>query len=358
MDESAIEHLRLTSKQGLSRKEMREALLAAGWPESFIKPYLEKVYKVVDESAVLQMYGVSKRFANNQVLELVDVEIKRGEIFGLIGMSGAGKTTLLNVLVGFLKPDSGDVVLSTKGGGRKSAVKDPDIIKRVVGFSTQTPSFYKKLTVRENIEHFARLYRMSDNDARRRAKALTQLVGLSEAEHVIASQLSGGMQKRLDIACALIHDPDILILDEPTADLDPVMRKQLWSLIRQINSKGTTILLASHFLAEIELLCSRIAILHNKKIAVIGTAEQLRELYAKNYEIFLQTSSKEYASIKSGVKKRSVKVAEDDGELVIRTPHPENAISFIASKLKRGDLESLHVSRPSLGRVFEKVVQK
>ncbi len=357
MDESIIEHVKLTAKN-LSRDDLKAVLLKSGWPDSFVKQYLEKNYKVVDKSAVLQVSGVSKAFDKNQVLELVDVGVQRGEIFGLIGMSGAGKTTLLNLLVGFLHPDSGDVMIALPDGSVQSVLQNPDLIKKHIGFSTQTPSFYNKLTVRENIEHFARLYHLSEADSRRRSKALIELVGLSEAENIIAGNLSGGMKKRLDIACALIHDPQILILDEPTADLDPVMRKQLWSLIKQVNAKGTTILLASHFLAEIELLCSRIAILHNKKIVVCGTAQQLRELYAKNYEFYLQTVSKNYDSLKGYIRSRSAKVSEEEGELVVRTPNPETVLDVIASNLKKGDLQSLHVARPSLGRVFEEVVKK
>lgn len=352
-----MEHLSVAADRGLPRDEMRELLLRAGWPGKFVKPYLDRTFRKVDKGAVLKVYGVAKKFNSNQVLDQVDIEVRRGEIFGLIGVSGAGKTTLLNIIVGFLKPDRGDVLLSLPDR-TESVIKNAELIKSHVGFSTQTPSFYRKLSVRENIEHFARLYHLSDRDAVRRARALIDLVGLKDAEHVIASNLSGGMQKRLDIACALIHDPDILILDEPTADLDPVMRKQLWGLIKEINAKGTTVLLASHFLAEIELLCSRIAILHDRRVAVVGSADQLREVYAKNYEVFLQTASKRYDSFRKAVQRSSIRSRVEDGELVINTPVPKKTIAAIADKLGKGDLQRLHVSRPSLGRVFESVVKK
>ncbi|HLC32367.1 MAG TPA: ATP-binding cassette domain-containing protein, partial [Candidatus Nanoarchaeia archaeon] len=171
--------------------------------------------------------------------------------------------------------------------------------------------------------------------------------------------LSGGMQKRLDIACALINDPAILILDEPTADLDPVLRKQLWDLIRQINAKGTTILLASHFLTEVELLCTRIAILQDGAVREQGTAEELRNLYSTQYEFGLQTYSQEYKRLLgelSHVKKFWSKAGVEDGELVIETAAPEGLLAFLAGRVRKGELQSLHVTRPTLGRVFEQLV--
>lgn len=278
-------------------------------------------------------------------------------------MSGAGKTTLLNLIVNFLKPEQGDVLLALPDGTTKSVFKNPEIVKRNIGFSTQTPSFYTKLTVRENLEHFARLYGIVEPDLTRRVNALMDLVGLTESRDLAGMHLSGGMQKRLDIACALLHDPSILILDEPTADLDPILRKQLWRLIKQINAKGTTIILASHFLAEIELLCSRIAILQSKKIIELGTAQELRDIYSKNYEIFFESVSKDYSKLMGELQKKRryfAKVTKEGDEIVIQTATPENILSIIASysQQKKGDIQSLHVAKPTLGRVFESLVKR
>ena len=166
------------------------------------------------------------------------------------------------------------------------------------------------------------------------------------------------IKKRLDIACALIHDPQILILDEPTADLDPVMRKQLWQLIKEINNKGTTIILASHFLAEIELLCHRIAILQNKKILELGTAKELRDLYSKNYEIYIQTATKDYRELIELLKQNElvVNIKKDDDELVIQTTQPQKLLPILAKQLANEQIQTLHITRPTLGNVFEKAV--
>ena len=356
MEESVAERIRLSSERGVSRDQIRRLLVGAGWPEEQVAGYIEKTYKELQKGSLVQVHGVTKSFGAHQVLKGVDLDIKQGEIFGLIGMSGTGKTTLLNLLVGFLRPDAGDIVMAPDAKTQVSLSKNPSAIKPHVGFSTQNPSFYPKLTVRENLAHFGTLYGQSGIDLTRRVNALCDLVGLQEARNVLASQLSGGMQKRLDIACALVHDPKLLILDEPTADLDPVLRKQFWDLIRKINAKGTTILLASHFLAEIELLCSRIAILQAGKVVEMGTADELRSIYSRNYEVFLQTHSKKYEFFVQKGKRLIAKSKEDDGELVIETPFPEKVLSLIADTVPRGDLISVHISRPTLGRVFEAVV--
>ncbi len=362
MDDALAEHIRMTAEKGLSRDEIRKLLLAAGWPEPYVTGYIAKTFKTLEQGIIIRAHSLAKRFETNSVLENVDFDVRQGEIFGIIGMSGAGKTTLLNILVGFLNPDQGDVVLALPNGTTHSVLKNPDLIKQHIGFSTQTPSFYGKLTVRENLEHFARLYHLTESDLIRRCNALMELVGLKEARDVAATHLSGGMQKRLDIACALLHDPSILVLDEPTADLDPILRKQFWDLIRQINAKGTTILLASHFLAEIELLCSRIAILQNKRIVELGTAQELRNIYSKNYEIFLSTTSRDYDKLLVELQRRKryfTKVTQEAGELVIETPQPEHILTTISSYAeKQRDLESLHLARPTLGRVFEAIIKR
>jgi len=327
------------------------------------KEYIERNFKSVEKGAVISVHNLGKAFDGSHILENVEFDVRSGEIFGIIGMSGAGKTTLLNLLVGFLKPDRGDVLFVLPDGSSSSVFQNVDAVKRLVGFSTQTPSFYSRLTVRENLEHFASLYGLHEPDRTRRCNALMDLVGLKDAREVIASHLSGGMQKRLDIACAIIHDPAILILDEPTADLDPVLRKQFWELIRKINDKGTTIILASHFLAEIELLCSRIAILQNKRIVEIGTADELRNIYSKNYEIYLQTAAGKYGRLVKELEQKKrffAKVYESDNELIVETPRPERILPAISDyfEKQRDQMISLHVSRPSLGKVFEAVVKR
>ena len=184
MDETLLERIRFTAKSGLSRKDIVKLLREAGWPEKLVEQYARKAFKQIDKGDVVQVRGVGKSFGRTRVLDGVDFEVRAGEIFGLIGMSGAGKTTLLNVLVGATLPDVGDVLIALPDGSSVSARARPEAARRRFGFSTQTPSFYERLTVRENLEHFARLYRMQRDDARRRALAIIDLVGLEPAKDI------------------------------------------------------------------------------------------------------------------------------------------------------------------------------
>ncbi|MBW3019637.1 ABC transporter ATP-binding protein [Candidatus Woesearchaeota archaeon] len=344
----------------LSRSEIRSLMLKAGWPSDLVQKYLSKAKPV--EGAIIQVHGISKAFNGRNVLESVDFDVNRGEIFGIIGMSGAGKTTLLNLLVGFLRPDQGDVLFTLPSGSVISTVKQPDFVNKFFGFSTQTPSFYSKLTVLENLEYFGTLAGIPERKLRARAKQLLGLVQLSSAQDIAAEALSGGMQKRLDIACALINEPLVLILDEPTADLDPVMRKQLWQLIRDINESGTTVVLASHFLAEIEMLCDRIGIVQNHTIVEIGTADQLRSIYSRNFELRLESESHDYNSLVSALKGKPAlfsKTKVDNDELIVETAFPEKILPFVSGFIsKENNLRSLSIARPSLGKVFETLVKK
>ncbi len=249
--------------------------------------------------SIIQFKNLYKGYGNAAVLENLNLEINKGELFGIIGMSGSGKTTLLKTMIGFLEPESGDVrYYSTKDKEHRSVFKNEDASRRTFGFSTQMPSFYPKLTTEENMDHFATLYGIEKKKRKSTIKDLLSLTGLEEYNKLLADELSGGMEKRLSIACSLVHKPSVLILDEPTADLDPVLRKETWHLIKEINKQGTTIIVASHLLDELEKNCDRIGILHDKKISNVGTPAALKKEYTK------KTLSDVFEIVYKKVKKR------------------------------------------------------
>ena len=234
------------------------------------------------QTTLLKVANLTKSYGSKLVLNNINLDISEGEIIGIIGKSGAGKTTLLDCIVGFTMPDQGDVLISSKndsfGESFVSTKKQKDL-KRFFGFAAQFPSFYNQLTVRENLDYFGSLYGLSREKIKNNSEIVINLVGLAGEGDTIAGNLSGGMQKRLDIACALIHGPRILILDEPTADLDPISRKQMNDVIRKINQNGTTIIIASHILQEMEHLCRKISILDNHQMQVTDTPDSLRRKY-------------------------------------------------------------------------------
>ncbi|MBD3361497.1 ATP-binding cassette domain-containing protein [Candidatus Woesearchaeota archaeon] len=338
-------------------------LVKAGWPKNMVDEHVNEHIKTSSSLVGSAIYidNLSKAFNNRAVLSNVSLAIKPKEIFGIIGLSGAGKTTLMNLMVGFLEPDAGDVVVRTPTGNNVSVYKFPEVIKSVFGFSTQYPSFYSKLTVKENLAYFGELFDMTTAQIYERTKELLDLVKLTSFENTLAGNLSGGMQKRLDIACALIHKPNILLLDEPTADLDPLLRRQMWKIIKDINKTGTTVIVCSHFIDEIENYCSRIAVLNNRTISFIGNIDDIKNKYTTNFEIQLRTAKGSYDTILSELSKHSAiarhKIVDD--RLVLYTSTPKKVLSdlFKIVGKHRDSIISLDLARPSLKEAFEALVQ-
>jgi ABC-2 type transport system ATP-binding protein len=362
IEEALRRHIAETLSRGATRKDVQALLVRAGWPREIIGEYLSQVEEHLPSPALVRLKDVSKRFGQSAVLDRVSLDLVPGELFGIIGLSGSGKTTLLNVMVGFFEPDAGDVTLLLPDGTEVKVSQGRDIVKTMFGFAAQTPSFYGRLSVRENIEHFAALYNIPSGRRIARCNELLRLVGLEDAQHTLAQNLSGGMQKRLDIACAIVHEPAILILDEPTADLDPLIRNQLWELITSINRQGTTVVVASHVVSELEQYCSKIAILRNKRITEIGTTAQLRDIYSTKYEIFLTTAKHQYAKLHSFcARNRSLfsKPTEKAGQFVVQTSRPQEALQQILKFLAqaREQVVHVHVDRPSIAEVFEALVR-
>ena len=312
---------------------------------------------------IVKIRGVSKSFGKKLVLNDVNLEINEGEIFGIIGSSGAGKTTLLESMIGFFPINKGEISFRKDSAGSTfnflSLDKDPSL-KQLIGFSTQEPSFYDKLTVKENLEYFAKLYNIQDQFINQRIKKMIELVELNGDEDTLAGELSGGMKKRLDIACSLINDPKILILDEPTADLDTVLRQHVWKLLKKINSLGKTIIISSHFLEEMDVLCNRIGIIYNKTIAHVGTADDLRKGYSYDKEVVVSTESKNYQRLASLLKGLPIsKLVVRDGSLYIYTKEAESVLKKLVDILEKSkeNVLQLEIHRPSLDEVFTSIVQ-
>lgn len=310
---------------------------------------------------ILRFKELTKVYNDIKVLDEIDLDINSGEIFGVIGASGSGKTTLLSTLISFVHPDSGDILFNPKqllGQGQKefkSIYSNQKTIKRLFGFASQSPSFYSKLTVYENLDYFGALHGISAEARRVNINTLLNLMELKSKQDNLASDLSGGMQRRLDIACALMHDPKVLILDEPTADLDPFLRKHITKLIKKINKKGTTIILSSHNLGELEGLCTRIGIIYKCRFLSVGTPDQVKSKFSKEEKIHLETYPGNYDDLMSKIKDKSIKGMENRGtELVISTSSPEVVLHSIlhAIESSKESLVDVRILKPSLDEVF------
>ncbi len=224
----------------------------------------------MSETPAIQMMGITKRFGKLTAVNNVDLSIKRGEVFSLLGPNGAGKTTTIKMLCCLLKPTSGSAIVLGYDINR-----DSEKIKQIIGVSPQETAVAEKLTTRENLNLMARIYGFSKEDARERVETLLDMTELSERSNDRVKRLSGGMKRRLNLAMALISDPDLLFLDEPTLGLDPHARRSIWKQIEAFKGKKT-ILLTTHYLEEADALSDHVAVIKDGKIVAHGTPHELK----------------------------------------------------------------------------------
>lgn len=223
--------------------------------------------------------SIGKNYGDICALKGVDLSVDEGELFGLLGVNGAGKTTLIKILCGLTKPTQGEAFIYGK-----SVLGELSQVKSVVDISPQETSVAPNLTVKENLQFFASLYYKERGEQVQAVQKIVETFSLEEVLKRRAKTLSGGWQRRLSIACALVSSPKVLFLDEPTLGLDVLARRELWKVIRRIKSQ-TTIVLTSHYLEEIEALCDRVAVMVKGKIIALGTCEEIKALSGKdNFE--------------------------------------------------------------------------
>lgn len=361
VEEQVLEkHIARKMEQGAPEKEVLKQLTNVGWPEEMVQQYITKFSTDKVQVSCLKIESITKTFNSNTILDRIELTIPAGEILAIIGESGSGKSTLLLTLVGFLEPDAGDVILTLQDQAPISIIKHPEAIKKITGFSTQTPSFYNKLTVKENLQYFAALYGLTGLEATEQCDKIMQYTGLKTASEIPAQLLSKDLQKKLDIACSIIHNPTILILDEPTADIDPIATKEILLLIKKINEQGTTIIIASHIIEDAEQICDKVAVLRNKKIMETGTPEELKNIYSQESQITLETTKQNYTKLSNILKQHKVKATTKNNQLQITAQNPEQLITQIPQLVhKCGDkIKSINLNKPTLRDAFETLIKK
>ena len=214
-----------------------------------------------------------KHYGKVEALKGIDFAISRGEIFGLIGPNGAGKTTTVNILSAYIKPTSGKALVDGK-----DVTSSPYEIKEIIGVVPQEIAIYSDLSAQENLRFFGRVYGLSKGSLTERIDYLLELVGLKERRRQPTQRFSGGMKRRLNMAIGLLHQPSLLLLDEPTLGVDPQTREHIFDTILKLRDGGTTILYTTHYLEEVERLCDHIAIIDEGRIVAQGTLEELLSL--------------------------------------------------------------------------------
>jgi ABC-2 type transport system ATP-binding protein len=223
---------------------------------------------------VIEVERLVKRFGAFVSVDDLSLTVAQGEVFGLLGSNGAGKTTTIRMLCGLLTPTSGTARVLGIDVGR-----DPEGVKRRIGYMTQRFSLYDDLTVRQNIRFFAGVYGLRGEEGAARAAWAIATAGLGGKEDLLTRSLPGGWKQRLALACAVLHDPKVVFLDEPTGGVDPISRRRFWALIDQMAAEGVTLIVTTHYLDEAER-CDRIALMHAGRLVALGSVQELKEVFA------------------------------------------------------------------------------
>jgi ABC-2 type transport system ATP-binding protein len=234
----------------------------------------ESVSNRRESVAAIDVRGLSRRFGSFVAVDNLSFSVKQGEIFGFLGANGAGKSTTIRMLCGLLRPSSGTALV----GGIDVSL-DPEGVKRRIGYMSQKFSLYEALTVDQNIRFFGGIYGLSRERLEARRQFVLEMAGLAGRGNTLTRELPGGWRQRLALGCAILHEPSIVFLDEPTGGVDPLSRRRFWDLIGDLSRQGVTVLVTTHYLDEAEH-CHRIAIIHAGRLAAMGTTSELKHVFA------------------------------------------------------------------------------
>ncbi len=224
--------------------------------------------------AAIEVRDLTRTFGAFKAVDRLSFDVQPGEVFGFLGANGAGKSTTIRMLCGLLRPTSGSAMV-----GGIDVARDPEAVKRRIGYMSQRFSLYEQLTVDQNIEFFGGIYGLRGSAFEARRQFVLEMAGLEGREDTKTSDLAGGWRQRLALGCAVLHQPPIVFLDEPTGGVDPLSRRRFWDLIGELSRQGVTVLVTTHYLDEAEH-CHRIAIIHAGKLAALGTASTLKDRFA------------------------------------------------------------------------------
>jgi ABC-2 type transport system ATP-binding protein len=297
---------------------------------------------------------LTRKFGSFVAVDHLSFTVKAGEIFGFLGSNGAGKSTTIRMLCGLLKPTSGTATVGGRDVGR-----DPEGVKARIGYMSQKFSLYELLTVDQNIRLYAELYGVPPARFAERRRFVLEMAGLEGREKALPRDLPGGFRQRLALGCAILHEPPILFLDEPTGGVDPISRRQFWRLIDQLSKSGVTVLVTTHHLDEAEY-CHRLALIHAGKLAALGTTRELKQIFADRQLVEIRTRRSvdvmRALDAMEEVEESSLFGTAVHAVLRSRDVAPSEIVARLAAEHLA--VESVEPVQPSLEDVFLDVVEK
>lgn len=297
---------------------------------------------------MLEVNNLVKRYGGTVALQGVSFSVPEGEMFGLLGPNGAGKTTLLSIVSCLLTPDGGEVRIQ----GRKVEQGDREL-RRVIGIVPQELALYGELTARENLIFFGRLYGLRGDDLDRRVREVLDMVGLPDRADRRVETFSGGMKRRLNLGAALIHQPKLLLLDEPTTGVDPQSRNHIFEGVRRLNAAGTTIVYTSHYMEEVQSLCRRIGIIDHGRLIACDTLGNLLKQQPGVIRAHLASVSPELRTLIAALPEVTLN-GSANSTLELECGDVKGTLIRLVSALneQRIELISLETEEPNLERVF------
>ncbi|MDP3059008.1 MAG: ABC transporter ATP-binding protein [bacterium] len=299
---------------------------------------------------MIQAINLSKSFGSRIAVDNISFSVEKGEAYGLLGPNGAGKSTTISMLFGLLSPDSGQIIIDDI-----PFQANPKLAKMKMGYVPQEIALYPELSAAENLLYWGRMYGLGGRHLAKRAEHSLEVVGLTDrAKHKVETY-SGGMKRRLNIAVALLHNPMVLIMDEPTVGIDPQSRHHILQTVKQLNEEGMTVIYTSHYMEEVEHLCSRVGIIDQGKIIATGTVAELRKVVGDSSTLTLQV-----ANISEGVLQAlrllpSIEhLAINESTIIISALDSAITLSEVAQllPLHGASLRSVEIKEPNLESVF------
>jgi drug efflux transport system ATP-binding protein len=301
----------------------------------------------------IEVRGLTRRFGAFVAVSDLTFDVRQGEVFGFLGSNGAGKSTTIRMLCGLLRPTAGTARVGGIDVGR-----DPEAVKQRIGYMSQRFSLYEKLTVDQNITFFGGIYGLRGERLAARRAFVLDMAGLRGRESTLTRDLSAGWRQRLSLGCAILHEPPIVFLDEPTSGVDPVSRRRFWRLIKELAHGGTTVLVTTHYLDEAEH-CDRIAIIHAGRLAALGTPAELKDVFVDRLILEIRASNPVEAMHRLDeireIEKTSIFGTSVHAILRTRDISP----AMITARLRDAGIDAeIKVVEPSLEDVFLDVVER